>query len=71
MKKLDATVRVYNRAGTPQPWGNTVAHSQGTLVRTRLELVAEEVRCIERYTAKGDLLPIDDILEYIKWRDNA
>jgi len=69
MKKLNAPVRVYNKVGMAQPWGDTVAHSQGTLVRTRLELVVEESRRIETYTAKGDLLPIEEVLQYIEWRD--
>ncbi len=48
---------VYNLPGAPQRWDEVVTHSQGKLCGTRAELIAEEQRRIEQYTAQGDLAP--------------
>ncbi len=63
-------LRVYNRAGAALPWGETVVHSQGTLRCARSQLIESELERIERYTLKGDLLPENEILEYLQWRDS-
>lgn len=69
MRKLDAKIRVFNQVGTTSAWSKTVRHSQGTLVRTRLDLVTEEIRRIKRYARKGDLVSVDVVLEYLAWRN--
>lgn len=61
--------RVYSRPGAPQPWDEIVTHSQGKLQGTRAELIAEELKRIETYTAQGFLLPRSAILEYLRARD--
>ncbi|MBN2447723.1 MAG: YdcF family protein [Phycisphaerae bacterium] len=62
-------LRIYSRPGASQRWDEVVTHSQGTLKATRAELIAEERRRIEIYTAQGDLAERADILEYLRWRD--
>ncbi len=63
------SLRVYSRPGAPQPWDEIVTHSQGKLQGTRAELIAEELKRIETYTAQGFLLPRSAILEYLRNRD--
>jgi len=69
VRKIDAKIRVFNQVGDWLPWNKTVFHSQGILRRTRLELIAEEMRLIKRYTRKGDLLSADEVLKYLAWRN--
>ena len=63
------SLKLYSVPGAPQPWDEVVTHSQGTLRGTRAELIAEEQKRIEEYTAQGDLLPREAILEYLRKRD--
>ncbi len=51
------SLKLYSVPGAPQPWDEVVTHSQGKLCGTRAELIAEEQRRIEQYTAQGDLAP--------------
>jgi hypothetical protein len=62
------SLKLYSVPGAPQPWDEVVTHSQGTLQGTRAELIAEEQKRIDRYTAQGDLLPRESILEYLRTR---
>ena len=63
------TLRVYNRVGTALPWHEAVLHSQGVLQCTRSELIHTEMARIERYRRKGDLVPEDQVISYLQWRD--
>ncbi len=63
------SLKVYSHPGRPQPWDETVTHSQGKLRGTRAELIGEEQKRIETYTAQGFLLPRSAILEYLRTRD--
>lgn len=63
------SLKLYSVPGAPQPWDEVVTHSQGTLHGTRAELIAEEQKRIDRYTAQGDLLCRETILEYLRTRD--
>ncbi len=63
------SLKVYSYPGAPQPWDEVVTHSQGRLRGTRAELIAEEHRRIEKYTAQGDLAPRAKVLEYLRTRD--
>lgn len=65
------SLKVYSHPGEPQPWGEVVTHSQGILRGTRAELIAEELRRIETYTAKGYLAPRAAVLQYLRTRDQA
>ncbi len=46
-----------------------MTHSQGKLRGTRAELISEEQTRIKKYTAQGDLLPREAILDYFRRRD--
>ena len=63
------SLKVYSYPGAPRPWDEVVTHSQGRLRGTRAELIAEEQRRIEKYTAQGNLAPRAKILEYLRTRD--
>jgi hypothetical protein len=63
------SLKLYSVPGAPQPWDEVVTHSQGELRGTRAELIAEEQKRIDKYTAQGDLLPREAILEYLRNRD--
>jgi hypothetical protein len=63
------SLKIYSYPGAPQPWDEIVTHSQGQLRGTRAELIAEEQKRIEKYTAQGDLAPRERILEYLRTRD--
>ncbi len=63
------SLKLYSVPGAPQSWDEAVTHSQGKLRGTRAELIAEEQKRIEKYTAQGDLLPREQILEYLRTRD--
>jgi hypothetical protein len=62
-------LKVYSRPGRPQPWDETVTHSQGVLKGTRAGLVAAEQERIEKYIAQGDLAPREKVLHYLQVRD--
>lgn len=62
-------LRLYAVPGVPLPWQETVVHNQGVLNASRADLIATEFERIVRYTEKGDLLPVERILEYLDARD--
>jgi hypothetical protein len=63
-------LKLYSHPGVPQPWDEVVTHSQGKLRGTRAALIAEERKRIDQYTAQGDLLPRETILQYLRTRDS-
>jgi len=63
------SLKLYSVPGAPQLWDEAVTHSQGKLRGTRAELIAEEQKRIEKYTAQGDLLRRSRILEYLRTRN--
>jgi len=62
-------LKLYSIPGAPQRWDEVVTHSQGKLRGTRAELIAEEQKRIEKYTAQGDLAPRQMVLDYLRRRD--
>jgi hypothetical protein len=62
------SLNVYSHVGRPQPWDEITTHSQGILRGTRAELIAEEQKRIDLYTAKGDLFPRAEIIAYLRRR---
>jgi uncharacterized SAM-binding protein YcdF (DUF218 family) len=62
------SLKVYSCPGRPQLWDEMTVHSQGKLRGTRAELIAEERKRIDAYTAKGDLLSRGEILAYFRTR---
>lgn len=71
MVRLDKMQRVYAIAGAPLPWTESVRHSQGTLENTRADLLADELKRLEKYRAEeyGSMLNAKSVLEYLNWRD--
>jgi hypothetical protein len=62
-------LKVYSHPGLPQPWDEVTVHSQGKLRGTRAELISEEQKRIETYTAQGNLLSRREIITYLRARD--
>jgi uncharacterized SAM-binding protein YcdF (DUF218 family) len=62
------SLKIYSHPGAAQSWEETVTHSQGVLTGTRAELLAAEQERIEKYTAKGDLVARQKVLEYFRAR---
>jgi hypothetical protein len=62
-------LRLHAAPGDPLPWDEEVVHSQGVLRAKRQELIAEELKRIERYQAKSDLLSHAAVLAYMRARD--
>lgn len=62
-------LRIYNRVGTALPWQETVIHSQGTLQCIRSDLIKSELKRIETYQRKGDLVSMSAVLDYLMQRD--
>lgn len=67
--KQKSALKVYACAASTLPWNEEVVHSQGTTIGKRSELLYGELERIERYTEKGDLLSISNILQYMDKRD--
>jgi hypothetical protein len=64
-------LRVFNVAGQPMPWYETVRHSQGELQGRRESFIHTELERIATYQAKGDLVAPDQVLAYLRRRDGA
>ena len=63
----DKYINIYSLAGNINNWTTKVlTHSQGKLTGTVNELFESEMKKIEDYTKKGDLLEIDRVLEYLQ-----
>jgi hypothetical protein len=63
------SLKAYSHPGAPQPWDEVVTHSQGMLRGTRAELIAQEQKRIEAYTAQGYLASRSMVLDYLRTRD--
>ncbi|MGI8738625.1 MAG: YdcF family protein [Gammaproteobacteria bacterium] len=61
----------FSAVGKAQPWYEPVAHSQGALIGCREEFIQTELERIEKYHAKGDLVSIKNVLDYLRVRDHA
>jgi len=57
------SLQICTLAGSPLTWEEEAVHSQGML-GTRLEFLDAEMERIERYTAKGDIAPADELASY-------
>lgn len=64
-------LRIYAMVGDPQPWNEKVIHSQGVVTGTRTEIFRGELERISRYQAKGDLISLEEALEYMRERDRG
>ncbi len=68
-KREKVPARIYNFVGLPQRWEEHIIHSQGIQEGTRSELLGEELKKIETYYKKGDLVSADEVLKYLDDRD--
>ena len=70
--KLPFPVRIYAIPGIPLSWTQTVAHSQGTLVKTRAGLLGDELVRLEMYRvpAFGNMVSTRNVFDYLDWRDS-
>jgi len=62
---------IFSYTGISLPWLAKVAHSQGTLLGTRKDIINAEFERIEQYKQKGDLSSEAEIIEYLNKRDRA
>lgn len=62
-------LKVYSKVGYAMEWNKRVAHSQMTTIGKRSELIAGELDRINRYRKKGDLVSLDEIINYLDQRD--
>lgn len=66
--KSRSGLKIYNKTGTPLDWLKVVAHSQGSLIGSRSELIRTEYERIMKYYRQGDLLHPAEILKYLDER---
>jgi len=59
---------IYNAPGTTLQWREHTRHSQGTVSGTRKELLEMEYGRLNDYCMKGDILPCENILNYLDER---
>lgn len=62
-------LRIYNAVGESLDWLGTALHFQGKLIAKRTTLIHEEWQRLEKYHQKGDLVSLEEILEYLNQRD--
>lgn len=67
--KERSRLKAYSFPGLPQRWEEHVIHSQGVQKGARSELLAEELKKIEKYFKKGDLVSAREVLKYLDKRD--
>lgn len=58
-------VQVYPLAAPLDSWSALVTHSQGTTKGTKWDILKGETERIERYQAKGDLIPLSQALTWL------
>jgi hypothetical protein len=63
-------LKLYSQPGAPQPWEESVVHSQGQTRGFRLALIDGELDRIRKYNAKGDLASVEEVLAYLQRRDS-
>ena len=66
MKDLGIKIAVFNAPARELPWFKKTASGSN-----RLQLLAEEIRKIERYQKKGHLVSYKEVVEYQKWKERA
>jgi len=69
--KEKSKLKVYSFPGLPQKWGDCIVHSQGVHKGTRSNFLGMELKKIEKYYRKGDLISTKSILTYLDARDQV
>jgi hypothetical protein len=62
-------LKLYSSPGVALDWMQRVVHSQGRLVTERRGLILEELKRIETYVRKGDLISFEEVIAYLNQRD--
>ncbi len=60
---------LYSQPGKPMPWKEEVVHSQGKVQDARAGLIAGEMERIQKYNRQGDLIAVDEAINYLNKRD--
>ncbi len=66
-----AFVRIWSRPGMPLSWLAPARHSQGESAARRSEWIAQELARLMRYGASGDLMPAEQLLNWLDRRDST
>ncbi len=68
LNSLNGNIAFYSQPGKPLDWDQSVAHSQGSLVKQRKALIYTELERMKTYQEKGDLLPFQSGIDYLDKR---
>jgi hypothetical protein len=63
-------LQVYSFPGETLPWDEKVVHSQGLVSGSRWSLINGEIERIVRYQEKGDLIPFNEVINYLNGRES-
>lgn len=69
--KEKSKLKAYSFPGLPQKWEDHIIHSQGIQKGTRSNILGAELKKIEKYYKKGDLVPAESVLAYLDARDQV
>lgn len=71
LERKKIKLNIFNYVGMAQSWNKNIIHSQDIQRGTRRELIYKEIRKIERYFQKGDLVSSKSALKYLDNRDES
>lgn len=69
LERKKIKLNIFNHIGIAQSWNKNIVHSQDIQHGTRRELIYNEIRKIEHYFQKGDLISSKNALKYLDSRD--
>lgn len=64
MKKANLKIQIFNAPAGELSW-----FDKTTLGATRMQLLKEEFKKIDKYTTEGDLVTIEEAINYQKWKE--
>lgn len=72
LRRNDVVSRVYSVPGVPLSWSEKVPYGQKGAMKTRGEMLVEELERLEKYRAPefGGMLSAQEVSAYLDWRDN-
>lgn len=69
--RQDVSVRLYCAPGPAQPWHEKALYSQGFVTQARIDLEDGEWERITRWYGNDlDLVPYEEVMSYLRWRDS-
>jgi|GEM_PF-4399855 len=69
LKKQFHPIRVYNMIALPLNWHKEIVHYQGETKGRPVDFIRSELEKIQKHTAQGDLLPVEQVLKYLEERE--